>query len=35
VPVTYVALFNRARSALALTGPLDLFGLLLAVLPFA
>ena len=34
VPITYVAVFNRAPSPFALTGPLDLLGLLVAWLPF-
>jgi D-alanyl-D-alanine carboxypeptidase/D-alanyl-D-alanine-endopeptidase (penicillin-binding protein 4) len=35
VPLVYVGIFNDARSAIALTGPLDLLGLFLALYPYA
>jgi len=35
VPLVYVGIFNDAPSAIALTGPLDLLGLFLALYPYA
>ena len=33
VPIVYVAIFNNARRPTALTGPLDILGVLLALFP--